>query len=318
MIEELSAASHAAATLILPFVRLTPVELLSPPGSADQLWAKCENFQTTGSFKVRGAINKLLTLDPAARERGVVTASTGNHGAAVAYGCFQLGIDATVFVPETADPSKVAAIERWGAAIEAVPGDPLMAEMSARRRADEVAGTYVPPYNDAAVVAGQGTVGVELLEQIPRIDTLVVAVGGGGLISGTAAVVKHAHPAARVLGASPENSNVMMRSIEAGRVIEAVSTPTLSDGTFGGVEAGSLTFELCRDLVDGWMAIPEDEIATELRRHVADHHQLIEGSAALALAAARRLPPMGVTVLILCGANIAPATLQTVLAGGGS
>lgn len=314
MIDELAAAARRAAPAIAAHVRRTPVELLAESRAGEQLWAKCENFQVTGSFKVRGALTKLLTLDESSV---VVAASTGNHGMAVAYGCARLGIEGTVFVPESADPSKVRAIERWGAAIERIPGDPLAAEHAARAAADVRGAVYVSPYNDLDVLAGQGTVGVELIEQLPRIDTLVVAVGGGGLIAGTAAVVRATHPDVRVIGASPANSNVMMQSVAAGELLDAPSTPTLSDGTFGGVEAGSVTFAPCRQLVDDWIAVSEDDIATELRRHLADHHQLIEGSAAVALAAAHQGAGPGITAVVLCGANIAPATLQRVLEGGG-
>ncbi len=315
MIEGLPGASRAAAAAIADYVRQTPIELLSRPGHPDQVWAKCENLQVTGSFKVRGALTKLLSLDNEARHRGVITASTGNHGAAVAYGSSRLGIDATVLVPSNADPSKIAMIERWGATVRRIAGDPLNAERSARLAAAEQGSTYVSPYNDRTVVEGQGTVGVELGAQLPRIDTLIVAVGGGGLISGAAAAIRDVHPAVRVIGASPENSNVMMKSIGADQIVTATSRPTLSDGTAGGVEADSITFELCHKLVDGWVAVSEQEIADAVRSHVAIHHQLIEGAAGVALAAAARLKPAGVTAVVLCGANIAPATLRTILAG---
>ncbi|MDH3606159.1 MAG: pyridoxal-phosphate dependent enzyme [Acidimicrobiia bacterium] len=313
MNDDLPAAAVRAAAAIEPHVRRTPLELLSDPGDGNQLWAKCENLQVTGSFKVRGAINALLESGEVARSRGVVTASTGNHGAAVAFGGYRLGIDVTVYTPEVVDPSKTAAIERWGARLVTVPGDPVDAELTAGAFAVDNGQPYISPYNDPAVVAGQGTVGIELTDQLNQIDTLIASVGGGGLICGTAAVLRAAHPAVRVIGASPVNSNVMMQSVAAGRITQVASQPTLSDGTAGGVESDAITFPMCQRLVDEWIAIDEDSIAAEMRSFIGTHHQLIEGSAAVALAAARRLSPAGITVVILCGANVAATTLRSVL-----
>jgi threonine dehydratase len=174
----------------------------------------------------------------------------------------------------------------------------------------------VSPYNDPAVVAGQGTVGVELRRQLPRFDAVVASVGGGGLIGGIAAYLKHHQPGTRIIGASPRHSPVMAASVRAGRIIEMATSPTLSDGTAGGIEPDSITFRLCRDLVDAWEDVEESEIARGMRHCVEEEHVLAEGSAAVAVAALWRLAESlrGATVVVvLCGANVSAKTLREVL-----
>ncbi|HEY0474057.1 MAG TPA: pyridoxal-phosphate dependent enzyme, partial [Kribbella sp.] len=179
--------------------------------------------------------------------------------------------------------------------------------------------TYVPPYNDPDVIAGQGTAGVEILEQLAgqRLDAIFVAVGGGGLVSGIASVLKQHRPEIRVYGASPARDAAMAASVEAGKVIEVEAEDTLSDGTAGSVEPGSITFELCRDLVDEWVLVSEDAIRAALRMVIDTEHQLIEGSAAMAFAAARarRTELAGRRVAVVsCGGNISAGTLAAALA----
>lgn len=312
---EIADAALQARARIRTIVRHTPVELLSAPGAQRPVWAKCENFQITGSFKIRGASN---AIGHAAEEgiRTVVTASTGNHGAAVAYAARHFGVEATVFVPADASPAKLDGIRRWGATITSVDGDPINAELAAREAAGG-AMPYVSPYNDATVVAGQGTIGIELLEDLDDVDTVVVAVGGGGLISGIGSVLKTHRPSRRVIAASAANSAVMHHSIAAGRVLDMASEATLSDGTAGGVEAGTLTFPLCQAVVDEWITVTEEEIAAAVRAHTRTHHQLIEGAAGVALAAAATAgehEDLGTTVVVLCGANIDAATAAPLIA----
>jgi threonine dehydratase len=304
--------ARAARARIQGFIRTTPLETLSEPGTDPGVFAKCEHLQVTGSFKARGALSA-MTAGTARDVTSVVTASTGNHGAAVAYAGFHLGVDVSVFAAESADPAKLAAIQRWGAETRLIPGDPLNAEQAARAAASEER-PYISPYNDPKVIAGQGTVGLELIEQIPDLASVVIAVGGGGLVSGVAAVVKNANPGCRVIGASPRNSPVMAESVAAGQILDIESVPTLSDGTAGGLESGALTFPLCRDLVDRWITIDEADIAAALRGYVEDYHQLIEGSAAVALAARAAAPSEPrPSAVVLCGANIGMTTLRAVL-----
>ena len=229
------------------------------------MYLKLENLQYTGSFKLRGAMNKLLSLAPEQCLRGVVAASSGNHGAAVAYGCRALGVSGTVFVPEHASPTKLEAMRRYGIEVRQHGDDSLLSELEARRYADEHGLAYLSPYNDLDVVAGQGTIGVEIVEQLPGVEVVFVSVGGGGLISGIAAVLKAHNPAIHVVGCLPENSPVMAVSVERGAIIDMPSLPTLSDGTAGGIEEGAVTFALCQALVDEYVLVSEAEIAAAMR-----------------------------------------------------
>jgi threonine dehydratase len=307
----------AAERRIRPYVRETPVVqslALSDATGAD-VWLKCENLQVTGSFKVRGATNKLLSLDTNTRQRGVIAASSGNHGVAVAHAGKALGIPVTVYVPSFASAAKVAAMRRLGAVVETHGTDGLDTELEARRVAASQDRAYASPYNDTTVVAGQGTLGVELRRQLDHIDAVLIAVGGGGLIGGVAADLKYYLPDVRMIGAQPAHSCVMIESLRVGEVVDIPSQPTLSDGTAGGVEPDSITFPLCRTLVDQWVAIEEAEIATAMRYVIEVEHLLIEGAAGVAVAALSRLAGSisGRVVVVLCGANLTAAKLREVL-----
>jgi threonine dehydratase len=277
---------------------------------------KLENLQHTGSFKTRGAFNKLLTIDHASRSEGIIAASSGNHGAAVAWCAHELGTAATIFVPEGASAAKIGKIRTYGAVVRIHGIDGLDTEIFAREEARLRGQAYVSPYNDEAVIAGQGTVGVELLEQDADLDAVFIAVGGGGLIGGVGAWLRDHAPNVQVIGAVPANSPVMAASVRAGRILEMESQPTLSDGTAGGIERDSMTFALCQEVVDDWVVIPEDEIGRVLREFVIDHDMPIEGAAAVAVAGAIRLAPTAGwrrIGIVICGGNIAAETLATVM-----
>ncbi|RLE31458.1 threonine/serine dehydratase [Candidatus Acetothermia bacterium] len=299
----------------LPPTPLTPSPDLSR-ATGGRVYLKHENLQPTGSFKVRGALNALLALPSDLRGKGVIAASTGNHGAAVAWGASRLSIPCTVYVPRGAEPEKLENIGRWGAEVREVGDDCLEAELAAREAAKAEGRPYIPPYNDPRVIGGQGTLAAELWKELPELEAVYVPLGGGGLLSGVAAYLKAVNPQVRVVGCSPENSQVMIRSIQAGRILELPSLPTLSDGTAGGIEPGSITFDLCRALADDFLTVTEEEIATALRSFLRTHHQLIEGAAAVAVAALLR--DRGKTagrtaVVVLSGANIGLAKLRGVL-----
>ena len=307
-----------AGERIRPTIRKTMLDhslALSQLGGAN-VYCKLENLQHTGSFKARGAMNKLLSLTDQERAQGVVTASTGNHGAAVARSLKVLGASGLVFVPEDASPSKVQAIERLGAEVRYHGQDCVEAELYARQYAHQNGMCYVPPYNDVQVVSGQGTIGIELAEQLDRIDVVYASLGGGGLISGIAAYLKSVRPGVRIVGCSPEHSQVMIQSIRAGEILDLPSLPTLSDGTAGGIEAGSITFGLCQELVDEYVTVTECEIADSLRLFMETHHMLIEGAAAVAIASylktRERFAGQNV-VVVICGANISLKTLKSIL-----
>jgi len=314
-LSDLQSLCHEAAGRISPHVRHTPAEYshaLSEVSGAE-VYLKLENLQATGSFKLRGATNALLSIGTGATR--VVAASSGNHGMAVAHAARVAGLYPLIFVPEGAAPSKVEAIEALGAEIRRVEGDPVLAETTARTHADETGLPYLSPYNDPRVVAGQGTIGVELASDLDRVDVLFASVGGGGLISGAGGYLKGAR-GTRVVACSPVNSAVMHESLRAGRVLDLPSLPTLSDGTAGGVEPGAITFDLCREIVDDSLTVSEDEIRVAMRLIIGRHHTLIEGSAAVAVAAflqtADRWAGKQVAI-VLCGANVGIGVLKKVL-----
>src|SRR5262245_53079893 len=307
-----------AAERIRPHVLETPVEPspeLSRRGGAEVL-LKLENLQRTGSFKLRGAMNRLLTLPPAELARGVVTASSGNHGAAVSWGLAALGGRGIGVVPEDASPANVQAIHDLGAEVRAEGHASGLSEILARRHAAAEGLTYVSPYNDPAVVAGQGTVGLEIDRQAGPVDAVFVALGGGGLIGGIGGYLKGAGRRVTIVACSPENSAVMHHSIATGRVVEMESKPTLSDGTAGAVEPGKITLDLCREVVDESVLVTEDEIAAAMSLVIGRHYTLVEGAAGVAVAGylklADRFRGRRVAV-VLCGANIALDKLRAVL-----
>lgn len=314
-LSDLHSECHEAAGRIAAHVRHTPVEYshwLSQASGAE-VYLKLENLQATGSFKLRGATNALLSLDEGIDE--VVAASSGNHGLAVAHAARLAAKRALIFVPEVAASWKIEAIRALGGELRMVPGDPVLAEAAARQHAAETGSPYVSPYNDPQVIAGQGTIGVELASDLEGIDVLFVSMGGGGLVSGAGGYLKITRHTS-VIACSPANSAVMHRSLEAGRIVEVPSLPTLSDGTAGGVEPGAITFDLCREIVDESLTVSEDEIRVAMRLIIGRHHTLIEGAAGVAVAgflqsasrwAGRRV------VIVLCGANVGTSVLNKVL-----
>ena len=284
-----------------------------------EILLKCEHQQKTGSFKVRGALAKLLSLSDEQRDRGLVAASSGNHGLGVAHALSALGGKGIVCVPEHASPVKVAAIRRFGVEARVMGREPAETERLARRLAAEARMSYISPYNDLDVIAGQGTVGEEIVQQLGgrAVGAVVVAVGGGGLISGIGAAIKSALPGVRIIGASPVNDAAMAASVRAGEVVQINALPTISDGTAGGVEEGSITLPLCTELVDEWILIEEPEIHSALRFMIDTEHQLIEGAAAMAIAAGLKVGHNSggqAIVIVSCGANISSTALAEAIA----
>jgi threonine dehydratase len=294
-------------------VRETPVALIEGEdrlGSA-QAYLKLEHLQTTGSFKLRGAANKVLGLPPDVAVRGVVTSSTGNHGLGVAAASRYRGVGAEVFVSSQVSPKKLRMMEDFGARIRQAGHNPLDAELAARKAAEESGRTYISPYNDAFVVAGQGTVAVELVQQIGKIDVIYVAVGGGGLIGGIGAYMKSVSPQTQVVGCWPKSSRVMYECLQAGKVVDFPEQPTLSESTAGGVEPGSITFELCQRVVDQCVLVSEAEILDAMR-WAYRHDWKIEGAAAVAIAAFFREASRHnnkTVAIISCGGNASPEVL---------
>jgi threonine dehydratase len=276
-----------AASLIEGVARRTPLERsrwLSDRSKRD-VFFKLECFQPTGSFKIRGAMAKLASLSDEERHRGVLTVSAGNHGLAVAHTAELLGLDATIVVPRKGSLAKIEAIRRYPVTLVARGESYDEAESIAREMEREKRKTFVSPYNDPNVIAGQGTVALEILEEDPRVDTIVVPVGGGGLIAGILIAAKTLNPNVKVYGAEPEASPSMSSSLEAGRIITIRETPTIADGLAGNIEAGSITFPPIQTLVDQIVLVKEDAIKRAIARVAREDHLMIEGAAGTAIAA---------------------------------
>ena len=294
-------------------VRETPCELAHLP---EPVWLKLEHLQHTGSFKFRGACNKIALLTPEQAATGVITASNGNHGLGVAAAARARGIAADVYVSAHVAPAKAQRIEVLGARLHRAGEDPLTAELAARRAAEESGRVFISPYNDVDVAAGQGTIAVEMERQVPELDAVFVAVGGGGLIAGIGSYLKSVSPRTEIVGCWPENSPVMLRCMEAGAVIDVPEEATISESTAGGLEPESVTLELCRAVIDRGVLVTEDEILAAMRLLLATEHWLVEGAAGVALAAflkeAARYRDKRVAV-VLCGRNLSPAVLARTL-----
>ena len=301
-----------AYSRIRPYIRKTAVEpAITLYEQNREVYFKLECLQHTRSFKVRGALNKLLSLRPEEIEKGIVTASTGNHGMAVTFGLRQLDMHGTIYLPETVADRKLQLLKRNGANVKFFGEDSVYTEQYARKQANERGQVYISPYNDPEVVAGQGTIGVELLDQLPDLDVVFVPVGGGGMIGGIAGYLKSLNPAIRIIGCLPENSPVMWESIEAGKIVGGTVLPTLSDGTVGGIEEDAITFDLCRRHVDDWVMVTEEEIKAGMKMLFDEYSLVIEGAAGVSVASylkyASKLPKsvsVAQSVIVLCGGNV--------------
>ena len=268
-------------------VRRTPVErsqwLTNELGR--EIWLKLECFQVTGSFKIRGAMAKLSNLSEEEKARGILTVSAGNHGLAVAHCSEALSLDATIVVPESASRAKVAALRRYPITLIERGASYDEAEATARRMERETGATFISPYNDEDVIAGQGTIALEIMEDAPRIDAILAPVSGGGLIAGIAIAAKTADPRIKIYGAEPDATPTMLESLRAGRVVAIKEEETIADGLAGNIEAGSITFPIVQQLVDDIILVSEKSIRDAIARVAREDHLMIEGSAAVAIAA---------------------------------
>jgi threonine dehydratase len=303
-----------ARNRIYQLVQETPVARLAdePKAASVQTFLKLEHLQKTCSFKLRGATNKLLSLSPEQAARGVITSSTGNHGLGVAAAAQHCGVEAEVCVCSQVSVDKRRLIEEYGAQVRFSGETPLEAELAARAAAERSGKPYISPYNDSDVVAGQGTIAAEIVEQVGPIDVVYVAVGGGGLIGGIGAYMKSLSPQTEIVGCWPQNSPVMYKCLRAGKVIEVAEQPTLSESTAGGLERGSITFDICRTVIDRSVLVTEAEILDSMRWA---HRKgwPVEGAAAVAIAAffkdASRLANQ-TAVIVLCGGNNSPEVIR--------
>jgi len=276
-----------ARARIASLARRTPLERsrwLSTELQCD-VRLKLECLQATGSFKLRGATAKLSQLTGAERARGVLTVSAGNHGLAVAHCAEALALDATIVVPRSASRAKVEAIRRYPVTLIERGASYDEAEREARAMERETGKTFVSPYNDEEVIAGQGTIALEILEDAPDTDTIFVPVGGGGLIAGIALAAKAINPQIKIYGAEPLTTPTMSAALHAGHLIEIKEEDTLADGLAGNIEPGSMTFPIVKDLIDGIVLVSEAAIGRAIARVAREDHLMIEGSAAVAIAA---------------------------------
>lgn len=304
-----------ATIRLTPHVRHTPLErsfVLSDAGNCTA-FLKLENLQVTGSFKVRGALNTLLTLAPSEADQGIITASTGNHGLAVAYALQRLGLQGTIYLPHNASSQKIMMLQHYGVPLRLYGRDAEETEAYARAESERRGQVYISPYNDPHIIGGQGTIAAEVLQEFPAIDYIFVAVGGGGLIAGIAGYLKAMSPQVTVVGCLPRNSPVMYESIKAGRIIRIPTQPTVSDGTAGGIEPGALTLALCQHYVDEWVLVDEREIHQAMRLIFEHHRLVVEGAAGVAIAAflqSKAVLEGKQVVVVVCGGNIDVETFK--------
>jgi len=310
----------AAADRIAPHAVRTPVihssKLSERIGAS--IYCKSENLQRTGAFKFRGATNAVSALDPTEASKGVITYSSGNHGQAISRAAGIFGYPATIVMPSDAPPIKVAATESWGATIVTYDRYLESREDTAAQVQAETGGVLIPPYDHADVMAGQGTVALELLEQVSDLDVLVIPVGGGGLLAGCATIASHMHPSVSIIGVEPEAGDDHVRSRAAGQIVAFEDVPrTIADGQQ--VKApGALTWPINNALVDDFVTVTDEEIIGAMRTLFLHHKLVVEPSGASALAAVmhRSIVPEGSRAgVVLSGGNVGLDTFAELVTG---
>lgn len=315
----IAAESASAAEAIAPYLRPTPARLTEHFSEqlGVEIYLKPENFQRTGAFKVRGGIYALQKLEPAQRHWGVVTASAGNHAQGVAFAAKELGVKALVVMPEATPNTKLDAARALGAETELFGASFDDAYARARGYEKERGLTMIPPFDHPDVIAGQGTLGLEILEEVPDAGTILVPVGGGGLISGVAAAVKTRKPDARVIGVVAEGAASLMRSLDAGRIIEAGAVQTIADG-IAVKRSGELCFPLIRELVDQVVSVSDDAMANAILGLLEQERMLVEAAGAASLAALieRKTRVSGKVVALLSGGNLDVNLLSRIIGKG--
>jgi threonine dehydratase len=282
-----------------------------------EVWLKLDLVQRTASFKFRGAVNKILSLTDAELDQGVVSASTGNYALAVAEAMRLRGREATIYVARDLEESRLKLLRFHGVNLVIFGDRAWDAELEARRVCSEEGRIYVSPYNDPLVVGGQGTCGYEISQQLPDLDAALFACGAGGLLTGSAAWLKHHNPRIEAFGVSPANSPVMHESLRAGKMVEMETLPTLADTCAGGVDLDSITLELCQRYVDDILLLSEQEIAASIRLLFEQHRLVSEGSGALGVGGLlkRKDHFKGKKVVaVICGRNIDLEVFKRIIA----
>ncbi|MCP9232700.1 hydroxyectoine utilization dehydratase EutB [Mesorhizobium sp. LMG 17147] len=284
----------------------------------EPVYLKLEHRQTTGAFKLRGASNAIASLTEEEKARGVVAASTGNHGRALAYAAQLQGIHATICMSRLVPQNKLDEIRRLGAEIRIVGNSQDDAQQEVERLVAKDGLIMLPPFDHPAIVAGQGTLGLEIIEQVPDAALVLVPLSGGGLAAGVAAAVKGVSPATKVMGVSMARGAAMKASLDAGHPVLVEELPTLADSLGGGIGLDNrLTFSMCRDLLDDVILLSEGEIATGIRHAYEQEREIVEGAGAVGIAAvlAGKVRVSGPTVLILSGRNIDMALHRKIICG---
>jgi threonine dehydratase len=306
-------------TVIMPHLHRTPMLTAHNLGAMTDthLYFKAELFQRAGSFKPRGALNKLHRLTAAERARGVIAISAGNHAAGLAYAASVMGVQATIVMPEAAVRSKVEATRGYGAtAILHGTGKDLMPKARELQQAHDL--VFAPPFDDPHVIAGQGTVGLEILEDVPAPDVVLVPVGGGGLIAGVASVIKALHPQTRVIGVEPVGAAKMHSSLQQGKAVALDQTHTIADG-LAAPFAGEHTFAHVRQFVDEMVLVTDEEITTAMLLIMERSKLFVEPSGAAGFAALLHnkitVQPGATVVCVLSGGNIDRERLRMILCG---
>lgn len=316
----LAAGVRKAHGLIAADVRRTPVGLSEPLSRATgaRVLVKWECDQITGSFKLRGALHKIRSLSAEERALGVVSASTGNHGLAIGHAARLEGVALKLYLPATVSEAKRKKLEAAGVDLEIRGSSCERTEAFAREAAARTGRVFVSPYNDLDIVRGAGTVGLEIAEDAAAFDDVLVPVGGGGLVAGIAGYLKAVRPEGRVVGVEPATSDFMAASVRAGHLVGIEEGPTAADAVAGGIEPGSVTFALCRDLVDLFVAVPEALIARAMALIFEHHGKRVEGAGALPLAALLRSPRLWrnrTVVLVASGENVSAERFREIVAG---
>ncbi len=294
---------------------LQPTALEAAPDLGSSIWLKLENANKTHSFKIRGALNAILSLDDEARARGIIAASSGNHAAAVAYAAHLTGAAAQILMPKTTPKKKVNGVRRYGAEAVLFGDNYDEAEAEALRRVSE-GRTWVSPYNDASVIAGAGTIGAEILEQLPDIERVVVPVSGGGLIAGVATAVKELNPSIEVIGVNAESAPAMYNVYHGGDHTQVWDT--LAEALSGDIEAGSITVPICHQYVDNMVLVSERQIADAMRFMLEVHGWVVEGGGAVGVAAVLHevlRADERATAVVVSGGNVDLAVLRQAVFG---
>ena len=304
---------------IAAFVKQTPLcrsDFLSNLCSGD-VYLKLENLQITNSFKPRGAVNKLLHLTAEEKKLGIITASAGNHGQAVAYAAQKLGLPAKIVVPESTPHVKINGIRKYGADLVLFGDSYDEAEKKAKDLAGKDGCAYISPYDDELIISGHGTVGLEIVEACPDVDVVVVPVGGGGLVSGISIAVKSLKPNVEIIGVQSEASPVMYESLKAGKIVHAEKTKTIAEGLSGGIEKGSLTFEIAKTCIDRMLLVKEDTIRRAVYLLWTHERQKAEGSGAASITPileGRALFTGKTVACVITGGNIDDELFKAILA----